>query len=146
MVNARTECWGFYFEGCFNVSIRPRINTITGYRVSLRFLLDQKNAESTLLHIKNLFNFGQVSVRTETKDVYRYSNDSFKGLLPVRDYFLTFKLKTNKADSFKHWLEVLTMVLNKEHLVVEGLVKIRAIAKVINLKNSLSVKTGSAKP
>lgn len=133
-------------EGCFNVNIRPRINTITGYRVSLRFLLDQKNAESTLLHIRDLFNFGQVYVRGDTKGVYRYSNDSFKGLLPVRDYFLTFKLKTKKADSFKHWLEVLTMILNKEHLVLEGLVKIRAIAKVINLNNSLSVKTGSAKP
>ena len=128
------------------MNIRPRINTITGHRVSLRFLLDQKNAESTLLHIRDLFNFGQVYVRGDTKGVYRYSNDSFKGLLPVRDYFLTFKLKTKKADSFKHWLEVLTMVLNKEHLVLDGLVKIRAIAKVINLNNSLSVKIGSAKP
>ncbi len=133
-------------EGCFNVNIRPRMNTITGYRVSLRFLLDQKNAESTLLDIRDLFNFGQVYVRKETKGVYRYSIDSFKGLLPVRDYFLTFKLKTKKADSFKHWLEVLTMILNKEHLVIEGLVKIRAITKVININNSLSVKTGSAKP
>ena len=44
-------------EGCFNVSIKPRLHTITGYRVSLRFLLDQKDAESTLLHIKNLFGF-----------------------------------------------------------------------------------------
>ena len=128
------------------VNIRPRINTITGYRVSLRFLLDQKNAESTLLHIRDLFNFGQVFVREDTNGVYRYSNDSFKGLLPVRDYFLTFKLKTKKADSFKHWLEVLTVVLNKEHLVLEGLEKIRAIAKIININISLNGKTGSSKP
>ena len=38
------------------------------------------------------------------------------------------------------------MVLNKEHLVLEGLDKIRAIAKKINLKNSYTGKTGSAKP
>jgi len=36
------------------------------------------------------------------------------------------------------------MILNKEHLVAEGLVKIRAIAKKINNKNSLNNKTGSA--
>lgn len=36
------------------------------------------------------------------------------------------------------------MVLNKEHLLQEGLDKIRAKAKIINLKNSLNNKTGSA--
>jgi hypothetical protein len=133
-------------EGCFNIAIQPRHNTVAarGYRISLRFLLDQKNAESTLLHIRDLFKFGQVFVRGETNGVYRYNNNTFKGLLPVRDYFLAYPLKTKKADSFKHWVEVFTMILNKEHLVPEGLVKIRAIAKIINIKNSLNNKTGSA--
>ena len=133
-------------EGCFNVALQPRLNTITGYRVSIRFLLDQKNAESTLLQVRDLFNFGQVFVRGDTNGVYRYNNNTFKGLIPVRDYFLAFSLKTKKAESFKHWLEVFTMVLNKKHLVREGLDKIRAIAKIINIKNSLNGKTGSAKP
>ena len=132
-------------EGCFNVQIQP-LNTVTGYRVSLRFLLDQKNAESTLLHIRELFKFGQVNLRGGTNEVYRYNNNTFKGLFPVRDYFLAFSLKTKKAESFKHWIEIFTMVLNKEHLGEEGLEKIRAIAKIINTKNSLSGKTGSAKP
>lgn len=131
-------------EGCFNIAIQPRPNTVTGYRVSLRFLLDQKNAESTLLHVRDLFKFGQVFVRKDTNGVYRYNNNTFKGLLPVRDYFLAFPLKTKKADSFKHWVEVFTMILNKEHLVPEGLIKIRAIAKIINNKNSLNNKIGSA--
>jgi hypothetical protein len=130
--------------GCFNIAIQPRHNTVTGYRVSLRFLLDQKNAESTLLHVRDLFKFGQVFVRGETNGVFRYNNNTFKGLLPVRDYFLAFPLKTKKADSFKHWVEIFTMILNKEHLVPEGLEKIRAIAKIINNKNSLNNKTGSA--
>lgn len=133
-------------EGCFNINIRPRLKTVTGYRVSLRFLLDQKNAESTLLHIKNLFEFGQVNVRRDTNSVYRYSNNSIKGLLPVCDYFVAFSLKTKKIESFKHWLKIFTMLLNKEHLVQEGLVKIRAIAKIINIDNSLIGNTGSSKP
>ena len=133
-------------EGCFNVGIKPRLNTNTGYRVSLRFLLDQKNAESTLLHIRNLFDFGQVNLRKDTNGVFRYSNDSIKGLLPVCEYFLAYPLKTKKNESFKHWLEVFTMVLNKEHLVQEGLDNIRAIAKIINKNNSLNGKTGSSNP
>ena len=134
-------------EGCFNIAIQPRVKTVTGYRVSQRFLLDQKNAEFTLLVVRDLFKFGQVSVRKDTNSsvrYYRYHNNTFKGLIPVRDYFLTFSLKTKKAESFKLWLEVLTMVLNKEHLVQEGLDKIRAIAKLINIKNSLNNKTGSS--
>lgn len=131
-------------EGCFNIAIQSRINTVTGYRVSLRFLLDQKKAEYTLLLIQGLFKSGQVFIRRETNSVYRYHNNTFKGLLPVRDYFLAYPLKTKKAESFKHWLEAFNMILNKEHLVTEGLERIRAIAKVINLKNSLNNKTGSA--
>src|SRR5205823_13010612 len=114
--------------------------------VSLRFLLNQKDSESTLLHIKNLFGFRQVNVRKDTNNVYRYNNDSIKGLLPVCNYFLTFSLKTKKNESFKHWLEIFTMVLNKEHLVKEGLDKIRTMAKIININNSLNGKTGSSKP
>lgn len=129
---------------CFNIAIQSRPNTVTGYRVTLRFLLDQKNAESTLLLIRDLFKFGQVFVRGETNGVYRYHNNTFKGLLPVRDYFLAFSLKTKKADSFKHWLDVFTMFLKKEHLVPEGLKIIRAIAKIVNIKNSLNNKTGSS--
>lgn len=131
-------------EGCFNINIQSRLKTVTGYRVGLRFLLDQKFAELDLLHIQNLFGFGQVNLRKETENVYRYSNNSFKGLLSVRDYFLSFPLKTKKYKSFLIWLEVYNMVLNKDHLTPEGLVKIKILAKQVNLNNSLNNKTGSA--
>ena len=131
-------------EGCFNVTIQQRLQTITGFRVILRFLLDQKNAESTLLLIKQLFGFGQVNLRMGTKEVYRYSNNSFKGLLLVRDYFLCFPLKTKKFNSFQKWLEIYTLVLNKKHLDEEGLIKIKKLSKQININNSLNRKTGSA--
>ena len=112
----------------------------------MRFVLDQKNAEFTLLHIKDLFGYGQVNLRKDTNSVYRYSNDSNKGLLPVSNYFLTYSLKTKKFDSFRKWLDIYNMVLNKEHLNKEGLEKIRAMSKIINLNNSLNGKTGSSNP
>jgi hypothetical protein len=38
------------------------------------------------------------------------------------------------------------MVINKEHLTKQGLDRVRAIKKIININNSLTNKTGSAKP
>lgn len=138
-------------EGCFNVNITSRKNTVNGYRVRLRFLLDQKNAycsaaPHTLVNIQNLFKFGRVSLRNETNNVFRYSADSFKGLNLVHDYFVSFPLKTKKAISFVNWCKMYDMFLNKEHLSTEGIKKVREIVKTINVNNSLNIKTGSAFP
>ena len=48
-------------EGCFNFAIQPRHNTVTGFRISLQFLLVRKVAESSRLrrlHIRDLFKIG----------------------------------------------------------------------------------------
>lgn len=63
-------------EGCFNVNITSRTDTISGFRVRPRFLLDQKDAYETLSIIRNLFGFGRVTLRGKTNNVYRYSIDS----------------------------------------------------------------------
>ncbi|WP_213080759.1 LAGLIDADG family homing endonuclease, partial [Escherichia coli] len=78
--------------------------------------------------------------------MYRYYCDSFTGLSSIIDYFVRYPLKTNKATSFKNWLKVYTMVINKEHLSEEGLSTIRGIKRIININSSLSTKTGSANP
>lgn len=87
-------------EGCFNVNIEKRSNTITGYRVIIRFLLDQKEAQNLFLHIRDLFGYGQVNLRSNTNSIYRYHVNTFKGLIIVRNYFLTYPLKTKKKESF----------------------------------------------
>ena len=133
-------------EGCFNINIVIRKNSINGHRVILRFLLDQKDAYSTLLNIRNLFNYGKVSLRSGTNNVFRYNNNSFKGLIPVIHYFNNFPLKTKKSISLNKWLKVFYMTQNKEHLSLIGLNKIKEISKTINLNNSLNTKIGSAFP
>lgn len=149
MVPTLSDAWLSGFtdaEGCFNVKIEKRANTVTGYRVILRFLLDQKNAELVLLLIRDLFGYGQVSQRSKINIVYRYHNNSFKGLIMVRDYFLAFPLKSKKSVSFNKWNKVYSMVLNKEHLVNAGLDEIRVIAKQINANNCLTEKIGGSDP
>ena len=46
--------------------------------------------------------------------------------------FFSFPLKTKKSKSFKHWVKVYNMCLNKEHLSKEGLKKVIEISKTIN--------------
>ena len=36
-------------EGCFNVKIEKRSNTVTGFSVMLRFILDQQNSQYLFL-------------------------------------------------------------------------------------------------
>ena len=112
----------------------------------LRFILDHKNSQYLFLQLRDLFSYGAVSLRGESNGVYRYQVNSFKGLIPIRKYFLIFPLKSQKLLSFKKWNEIYKMVLNKEHLFEKGLTSIRELSKNININNSLNRKTGSAKP
>lgn len=50
----------------------------------------------------------------------------------MRQYFTDFPLKTKKSESFNKWNSVYSMVLGKEHLVQEVLVKFRVLAKEVN--------------
>ena len=131
-------------EGCFNVSIHNRKNTKTNSRVMLRFILDQKNSESLFKSIYNLFNYGFISLRFKTNNVFRFTINSFEGLVFVRQYLDNFPLKTKKLISYSLWLKILNMILNKEHLDIEGLNIIEKLSKTININNSLTKKIGSS--
>jgi hypothetical protein len=114
--------------------------------VIVRFLLDQKNGQMLLSHVQTLIGFGQVSLRKERGAVYRYSNNSFKGLAVVRNYYQVFPMKSKKALSFIKWNEVYTMVLAKDHLTPDGLDRIRLLAKEVNAIASATSTIGSANP
>uniref|UniRef100_Q33761 ORF342 n=1 Tax=Allomyces macrogynus TaxID=28583 RepID=Q33761_ALLMA len=131
-------------EGCFTVSILARKASATGFRVVVKFLLDQKNAFSVLMHIRDLFGFGSVALRKTTNGVYRYTANSFLSTTPIINYFTAFPLKTKKAISYNKWLEIVKMVKNGDHLTKSGLEKVRAIAVTINNDDSLTGGDGSS--
>jgi hypothetical protein len=130
-------------EGCFNVGITKNTRYTSGHVIKLRYLLDQKD-EVVLQHIRDLFDFGKVTLRKETDSCYRYSVTGFERVKAIREYFLLFPLYTKKQLSLEKWILVHNMVLNKEHLTLDGLNKVRNIQKAINLNNSLTVKTGAS--
>lgn len=131
-------------EGSFNVLFKNRKDVKLGKRVILRYIIDQKNAESLLKGISSLFNYGFVSIRTKTNGVYRFTINSFEGLKLVRDYFSKYPLKTKKLISYNLWLEVLDQVLNKQHYNKDVLNLIYQKSKTINKNIYLTCKTGSS--
>lgn len=68
-----SDSWlsGFVDAGCFNVTVAKRSTMALGYRVLLRFIVDQ-NDQSALLSIQNLFGFGGVSFRSDTAACFRF--------------------------------------------------------------------------
>jgi hypothetical protein len=128
-------------EGCFNVSVTASSQYTTGYRVRIRFILDQKS-QQLLDTIRVLFGFGTVSL--QTNGVYRYAGTGVTSMLDVRAYFVQFPLRTKKLVSFTQWCSALDMVLAKEYLTPEGLKTIQAVQKSININNSLTNKTGAS--
>jgi hypothetical protein len=64
----------------------------------------------------------------------------------VRSYFKIFPLFTKKALSFYKWSAIHKIVFNKLHLTEEGLDRVRALQKQININNGMTKKTGSAHP
>ena len=132
-------------EGCFNVSITSNPRYTLGQVINMRYLLDQK--DSAILHtIQNQFGFGKVTLRSETKGVYRYTATGIKSMKNIINYFEVFPLLTKKAISFNKWLAIYIMVWDKLHLTQDGLSKVKTIKKQINLNNSITNKTGCAHP
>ena len=119
-------------EGCFNVNITKRLAVSTGYRVTLRFILDQKNNFEALSIIRSAFGFGHVAQRSDKSGNYRLILNSLISIVPVRAYFSAFPLKSKKVVIFYKWCLVHDLILNEEHLNVDGIVKIRKLKEEIH--------------
>jgi hypothetical protein len=130
-------------EGCFNISILKNNKYKLNNVIKIRYLLDQKD-ELILNKIKNLFNLGKVTLRSNTNGVYRYTVTGFKSMNIIITYFNEYPLLTKKSKSFNVWLNIHKKLINKEHLTKEGLNEIRKLQKQININNSIMNKTGSA--
>jgi LAGLIDADG endonuclease len=134
-------------EGCFNVHIVKRKEMKSQYNVSLRFLLDQKDEEAVLKDIRNLIGFGKVSCRSlKSRKIFRYSLHSLKNSKKIIDYFNNHPLKTTKIYSFKIWTRIYNMLINKEHLSNEGLIKIKVLRTNMNKYTIANKSIGSKIP
>jgi hypothetical protein len=132
-------------EGCFNSSLFKRKAMTLGYQVKLRFMIDQKDSLNDMLYLKDVLNLFLTHRKSKEKieNMHRIESNSFVKIPLIINYLNTFELKTKKKESFLKWKEIYNMVLDKQHLNINGLETIRKLSKEINIITSLTRKTGS---
>lgn len=117
-------------DGCFSIIIVIS-NSLTKVKTSFEINLHEKDKD-ILNKIKSFFGVGAVYHRSDSKiSVYRVSNVNY-----IKDviipHFTNYPLISKKREDFLLWSEVIKLILNKDHLTLEGLKKILSYYASIN--------------
>ena len=115
-------------EGCFTCSAFLN-KTTNKYIVTVRYIISQKDDIEFSNHLASLIN-GYV-LYLKSYGGYNTVVNSTKLSIIIK-YINNFPLQTKKHISYTRWLRVHKRVLNKEHLTVEGIEKIKILIKSIN--------------
>jgi len=108
----------------------------TSESISLKFRLDQRaNDKPTSTSMKpfmdDLASFLSCNLKSYTTakntGVLSLSVTSINNIKFIVDYFNRYPLIGNKLNDFKRWEIVYNMIISKEHLSVEGRLKIKAL-------------------
>ena len=121
-------------DGCFNAVQTKDSRYSLGWRLRLRFILDQKSEKDLLEKVKNLFGSGVVSRRQEVDDMWRFTCTSILSHQMVIDYFTRYPLKTVKKVSFLRFASLLRYITTRPVLPWEG----KVLKRVENLIKKIS--------
>ena len=125
-------------EGCFSIPIFRNKSCRSGWQVQPEFSVVQGERSVSVLHaLEECFGCGVVSVNrrhdNHRQDMWRYSVrrrvDLQKRIVP---FFEANPLRTAKALDFRSFAEVVVMMSRGDHLRMEGLIQIAAIAETTN--------------
>lgn len=118
--------------GCFIVRDN-KYKTGWDVRLSFQITLDQRDL-STLKHIQNYFGLGNITKQGES--TYMYRIQLIKDMASIIKHFYDYPLLSEKQADYEFLNKAYYIILNKEHLTLEGLNKIVAIKA--SLKRGLS--------
>lgn len=77
-----------------------------------------------LYKVQSYFGVGTIRINKKTASV-NYSVSSVKDLISVIiPHFIKYPLRSAKSVDFKLWEQCIELILNKEHLTIDGLKKI----------------------
>lgn len=128
-------------EGCFNAQKIIDNRYTLGFRVRLRFILDQKNEYRVLEKFKLFLQSGYIGVRKQfieksiQKDkMYRFTCTHIKGIDKVAEYLKRYPLRTLKKVCFLRWQKVSNYIKNRKNLAWQGKVldRVENLIKNIN--------------
>ena len=105
-----------------------------GVSVRAIFQISLHRKDKALLEkIKNFFEVGRVSIRSDNAVVYEVS--SIKDLHIILKHLETYPLITDKWADLQFFKQVTELMINQEHLTLEGL------TKIVNIKASMNFGT-----
>jgi hypothetical protein len=114
-------------EGYFKIRIKKSKSHRLGWAVQLVFLISALNNSANRVFLESLvLFFGGGQIYLDRNQLY-YCVQDLSILLKVRDHFLLYPLQSTKWIYFQLWSLVLDMMVAKEHLTLEGLLRIVAI-------------------
>jgi hypothetical protein len=119
-------------EGCFTVSVckERKTKTASYTQVQVRYIISQKNHLNLMQNIAILLN-GKVHFLKSYCGYNMVVN--LTKLKTIINYLNNYPLKTKKLISYKKWLKVYYLVVNKKHLIAAYLEKIKILQKTINI-------------
>jgi len=117
-------------EGCFTIGVSRSSKNIVGWGLKLTFKIGLHIKDKALLEqVKNTLGVGNI---TKDKDLLHYRVESLKDLLVIIKIFDEYSLITKKRADYLLFKQAINLVLNKEHLNMEGLTKIVSIKASMN--------------
>nr|BBO58634.1 hypothetical protein [Ulva australis] len=123
-------------EGCFFIGLNKNPEMPLGIQVLPEFCVVQhKRDEQILYALKNFWQFGVVRKNHGDRLCYRVRGVEHlnKTIIP---FFEKHSLKTKKKIDFLKFRKILQLIENKEHLTVEGLLKIDGFRLEMNTRKS----------
>lgn len=134
-------------EGCFTISIFKDARRLTGWEVKAIFSISLHNRDIKLLEaIQRTFNVGKIYKHGPDSVQYRVS--SLRNLQVIVEHFDKYPLITQKHADYVLFKKAISLIKNKEHLSLEGLLNLVSIKATINwgLSEKLKDSFPSIKP
>ena len=129
-------------EGCFSASkIKDKAYSL-GYRVRLRFILDQKGERFLFVKLKHFLESGVISDRSNSnktpklENMFRFTTTSICSHEKLIHYLNRFPLRTFKKVSFVRFCFLLHYIKNRKTLPWQGKVLTRVENLLANIKHS----------
>ncbi len=118
-------------ESYFNITVGKTLKVKTGWLVKLIFGINIHKKDKYLLESIQQFNgVGDITIQTDNLIQYRVS--SIKDLELIINHFDKYPLITQKWADYQLFKQAFILVKSKQHLTMEGLIKIVAIKASMN--------------
>ncbi|HLT42957.1 MAG TPA: LAGLIDADG family homing endonuclease [Sphingobacteriaceae bacterium] len=136
-----------YGESSFTVRIRRSLSSKFGYTFNPVFsVVAEANVANRKLLEKVKEYFGGVGSISTSGNMLFYEISSLITLPVVIKHFDKYPLQTTKFVYYKLWCIIITMLINKEQLTLEGFMKILAIRAVFGLSEKVLAAYPNVKP